>query len=91
MSKKLDIDNPAMNFITQNEEAQGQSNHEEAKPGNPPAGYKLDPKYIEVRSKRVQLVIQPSLYEEIKKAARKDKVSVNEYCHRVLSAAVGKE
>ena len=56
-----------------------------------PEGYKLNPLYIETKSKRVQLVLQPSLYAKVKAAADKEKVSFNEYCHRLLEEATREE
>lgn len=53
----------------------------------PPKGYKYNPMYIEVKSKRVQLVFQPSLYERVKAASEREGLSFNEYCHRVLDEA----
>lgn len=53
----------------------------------PPKGYKYNPLYIEVKSKRVQLVFQPSLYERVKAASERAGLSFNEYCHRILDEA----
>ena len=44
--------------------------------------------YLETRSRRLQLVLQPSLYEKIRDRAANEEVSINEYIHRILSAAV---
>lgn len=66
----------------------------ESKPaatGKAPEGYKLNPLYVEVKSKRVQLVLQPSLYERVKAAAVKEGISFNEYCHRLLDDATREE
>lgn len=51
-----------------------------------PKGYKLDNSLIEVKSKRLQLVMQPSLLERVKVQATKENISVNELMHRVLRA-----
>lgn len=51
-----------------------------------PKGYKLDNSLIEVKSKRLQLVMQPSLLERVKAQATKENISVNELMHRVLRA-----
>lgn len=56
-----------------------------------PEGYKLNPRYIETKTKRVQLVLQPSLYEEVKNAAKKTGLSFNEYVHRALHLALKNE
>lgn len=49
-----------------------------------PAGYK--PAYIEVKSKRVQLVFQPSIYKKAKARAAEKGLSLNEYIHRLIDA-----
>lgn len=53
----------------------------------PPKGFKLNPLYVETKSKRLQLVIQPSLYSRVKKRAEEQGLSVNEYIHRTLDEA----
>ena len=52
-----------------------------------PEGYKLNPMYVETKSKRLQLVIQPSLLARVRKQAEKQGLSVNEYIHRTLDKA----
>lgn len=54
-----------------------------------PAGYRVQ--YVETKTKRLQLVLQPSLYKKLKENAKKSGLSVNEYVHRVLKAAMGME
>ena len=49
-----------------------------------PIGYK--PAYIEVKSKRVQLVFQPSIYNKAKIRAAEKGLSLNEYIHRLIDA-----
>lgn len=60
-----------------------------------PEGYKLNPayieKYIEKKTKRVQLVLQPSLYKRVKAASEAAGLSFNEFCHRVLDKATKEE
>lgn len=56
-----------------------------------PEGYKLNPLYVETKSKRVQLVLQPSLYTKVKAAADAEGISFNEYCHRLLKEATREE
>ena len=56
-----------------------------------PEGYKLNPLYVETKSKRVQLVLQPSLYTKVKAAADAEGISFNEYCHRLLEEATREE
>ncbi len=45
--------------------------------------------HIEVKSRRVQLVMQPSLYLKVKEASVHAGLSFNEYCHQALERVVG--
>lgn len=89
MAKKktfLEDDNPALQFISKPKE--------EPKPraaDMPPEGYKLNPMYVETKSRRLQLVLQPSLYERVKAAATNKGVSVNDYIHKLLEEATREE
>lgn len=56
-----------------------------------PKGYKLNPLYVETKTKRLQLVLQPSLFKRVKAASVAAGLSVNEYCHRVLNKATEEE
>ena len=51
-----------------------------------PDGFKADPRYIEKKTKRVQLILRPSLYVKVKEAADREGLSLNEYVHQVLEA-----
>ena len=51
-----------------------------------PEGYKLAPQYIETKSKRVQLLIQPSLYDAVKAKATSLGISTNEAISEALKA-----
>ena len=53
-----------------------------------PEGYKLDPQYVEVKSRRVQLLIQPSLYEAVKAKASSLGISTNEAISEALRAYI---
>lgn len=87
MAKKTFInrDNPALNFIST-------AGQETAAPApaerKAPEGYKLNPEYIEKKTRRLQLVLQPSLYAKVKARAEAEETSVNDYIHSVLEAAV---
>lgn len=98
MAKKTFKDNPALQFISSKgaeEEAPTQEAQPEALPpighGKPPKGYKLNPLYVEVKSKRVQLILQPSLVERVKAKAAENGLSVNEYISRALDKATREE
>jgi len=90
MVKKSFKDNPALQFITTQPE-ETEEEIKEVKPApipvtteKPPEGYKLDPRYIETKSRRLQLLMQPSLHAKIKTMAKDRGVSVNEFIHGIL-------
>ena len=87
MAKKTFKNNPALQFIS-TEESTAEQTQETAQTEQPPKGYKLNPLYLETKSRRVQLILQPSLHEKVKQAAQTEGVSFNEYVHRVLEQAV---
>lgn len=91
--------NPTMSFISQEtidkvDGEQRESKEEVKKTGkttNPtggkkkaPEGYKLNPEYIETKSKRVQLLVQPSVYEAVKAKAKGLGISANEAINEAL-------
>ena len=45
----------------------------------PPKGYKLDPRYVEKKTARLQLVLKPSVADKLKKHCKKYRVSVNDF------------
>lgn len=53
--------------------------------------YRPDPGMLEVRSRRLQLVLQPSLYVRIRQAAESAGISINDYCHGVLDRETPKD
>ena len=71
------IENPAEVFISAPTAAKPQGEQ-------PPQGFKPNPEYIETRSKRVQLLMQPSLYKQLKAKAKREKRSVNDLIHSIL-------
>ena len=105
MSKKSfigDIGNPAELFIsnstTPEEETPGTERGRTETTGGrrstsakAPAGYKINPLYIETRSQRVQLLLQPTLAEALKKRAKKQKRSFNDLVHEILEKAMKEE
>ncbi len=102
MSRKSFTDaNPAMAFIStakeQEDFALTQPTKEELeakldpKPLNKVSNgvpMKKNPEYLETKSKRVQMLMQPSLYNSIKERAEKEGVSVNEMMHEILKTHV---
>ena len=92
MAKKTFKDNPALQFIsTADEETEEREQTVEAVPAKAPEGYKLNPLYVETKSRRLQLVLQPSLYDRVKARAKASGLSVNEYCHQILDEATREE
>lgn len=72
------IENPALAYISTKEPEKKETiTPTEEETGNPPKGYKLNPKYIETKTKRVQLVLKPSMVDEVKKVAKSKKQSIN--------------
>lgn len=84
MSKKPDFTkSPALAFISSAAEGAPESD-------NTPRGMKLNPdyieKYIEKRTKRVQIVMQPSLFDKAKAKADSRGTSLNDYIHKLIEA-----
>ena len=95
MAKKSFKDNPALQFISTAEtetEEREQAPVQRASVSKSPEGYKPNPLYIETKSKRVQLVLQPSLYEKAKaKAKSGGYASFNDFVHQLLEEATREE
>lgn len=101
MAKKKDFTaafNPAEQFISMpaNDAPQATTEPAQVDTTTPaaPAGYKIDPRYVETKSRRVQMLIQPSLHDRIKTRAKAERRSVNDMMHLLLEealAAGGKE
>lgn len=88
--KKSFKDSPAMRFISTPKQA------EEATPApeggeKPAVPMKLNPFYIETKSKRLQLLIQPSLHGKLKGRATAQGVSLNELIHTALQEYAERE
>ena len=83
MAKKdfSSIANPALQFISNQDT-------EQPKKETAPEGYKVNPEYIEKKSRRVQLLMQPSLYDLLKTRAVEEGTSVNNLIHELLEKAV---
>lgn len=90
--------NPAMAFISEESIEAVDGKEEATAPAlkaptgeKPPKGYKVNPLYVETKTKRLQLVLQPSLFERVKAASNAAGLSINEYCHRLLDEATKEE
>ena len=75
--------NPAMQFIDVPAPAAPAAQQSE-----PPDGYKLNPIFIEKKIRRLQLLIQPSLYKKLKARADAGGQSVNDLVHTILDDAL---
>lgn len=88
-------DNPALSFMTPVEEEAtvdvGETVVKPVKKNEAPEGYKLNPEYIETKSKRVQLLLQPSTVEAIKSLASKRGLSMNEAINEAIQEYLHKE
>lgn len=95
-SFKDSISNPAMQFISITEEEHEQKEAiEEVTPlkevnlkEEMNENYKINYKYVEKRNKRVQMLMQPSLYEKVKNRATQNGRSVNDELHLIIEATI---
>ena len=71
--------NPALQFISSPESEENQE------PQNTPA--KRSPQYAETKSKRLQLLMQPTLHDKLKEMAEQKGTSVNDLIHTILEQA----
>ena len=73
--KNFKENNPALAFISVADEQQESKDSVSQKI---PDGYKLNPDYVETKSKRVQLLVKPSMFETAKKYSQSKGISMNE-------------
>ena len=97
-SKKSFVEgNPALQFITEQTQpveieipeldpVEDNIPRLDIQPEAIPDGYKVNPIYIEKKTRRFQMLMQPSLYEAIKEVADNSnpKTSVNDLIHKIL-------
>lgn len=84
-SFKADLTNPAMQFIS----TPAEEREADATVTAPaPKGYRVNPLYIETKSKRLQLLVQPSLLDKLKGKAKAEGRSVNDLVHSILEEAL---
>ena len=55
----------------------------------PSVPMKPNPAYIETKSRRVQLLLQPTLHEKLKEMAKVERKSFNELVHSILNEHAG--
>ena len=81
--KTFNLQNPALQFIsTQTKPTEQNALHKA------PEGYKQNPIYIEKKTRRLQLLMQPSLYNKLKARAQNNGCSVNDTLHVILAQAL---
>ena len=89
----LETDNPTLAFISASSVAALESQKEntpspKAETQNDTvSGHKVNPLYVETKTIRIQLILQPSLYKKIKAASKKEGLSLNAYAHKLFAEA----
>lgn len=83
----IEIEKPVQNKPKSKPKNKPQENTEYPTHIEPKEGYKINPIYIEKKSKRLQLLVKPSLYEKLKIRAAKEESSVNDTLNRILEEA----
>lgn len=88
--KNFRREDPTMDFITPRTQptertaSEARATSKGKRTGSAPTGYKLNPEYIETKSRRVQILIQPSVHEAIKAKAETLGISTNEAINEAL-------
>ena len=96
-----DVFNPAMQFIStpapRGQQPRPQkpaprtpaapAKEETAEQPAPPTGYRMNPMYIENKTRRLQLLLKPSTYEAVRDMAEREGVSVNALINDILETA----
>ena len=88
-SFKADLTNPAMQFISTPAEEREVDPTTVTAPA--PEGYKVNPLYIETKSKRLQLLTKPSTAEKLRAKAQREGRSVNDIVNTILEEALREE
>jgi hypothetical protein len=104
--KSFKNENPALRFISHDNATEEQGQPEspallvqkeeelpmtEVNTANPGVPMKRNPLYIETRSRRLNLLIQPSLHNRIKELASAKNTSVNDLIHVILEEYADRE
>ena len=82
------ITNPAELFISSATETRAEEKPALETPTEAPKGYKVNPIFIETKSKRLQLLIRPSTVESLKAEALKEGKSLNDLVNSILEAHI---
>lgn len=85
--------NPALAFINASTEIKPAVHEQETRPqsAKAPDGFRANPLYIETKSKRVQLLIQPSVVNRLDSLAKRKGISRNEAFSEAVKAYLEKE
>ena len=84
MAKKSFTANPALDFISPESIAKVDGKQGRSKGKTASTGTKRAPIQAEPKSKRVQLLVQPSVYEAVRTKAEAQGISVNEAINEAL-------
>lgn len=84
--KNFNLENPAMQFISTPAEAVVKEEAETIAPA--PEGFKINPLYLEKKSRRLQLLMKPSIYEKLKARADREGNSVNDVVNNLIEEAL---
>jgi predicted HicB family RNase H-like nuclease len=82
--KKGFKDNPAMRFISTATPPQKATPSQEVLTQESETRLKRNPLYVEVKSKRLQVLLQPSMFKRLKDAATAQGTSMNEIINKAL-------
>lgn len=88
MSKKSFTENPALRFINPPPVGGAESAAPSTAPAPPSAAgppMKPNPLYVETKSRRLQLLLQPSLHQGLKNKAQAEGRSLNDLIHGILA------
>ena len=84
--KNFNLENPAMQFISTPAETVKKEEAETIAPA--PEGFKINPLYLEKKSRRLQLLMKPSIYEKLKARADGEGNSVNDVVNNLIEEAL---
>ena len=84
---KESLENPAELFISKPIEAPAKQDQT----ATAPEGYRINPLFIENKSKRLQLLTKPSTAEKLKAKATREGRSVNDIINTILEDALREE
>ena len=100
---KGNLANPALSFISEasikavdggGQEQQARQGCQQKANGDEaaeiPQGYKLNPLYVETKSRRLQLLVTPTLYGQMKEEARLQGISINALANAILEEGLKK-